>query len=326
MPLTLISGPRDAGPGEREQMLSHAARIFEEAGIADHVRIDVPGRASGDDVTGQLRESVHPVVPALQSGSLFGDRSGLLVVDTQQLQKGEAEVIAELVEAADPDQVVAVFVAEGSVPAPLSGVLRSKGDKISVNKLRERDASAWLGEAARERRIRLESGAATVLLQRFGTDVAALGRALDQLAVDGSTVSAEDVAGRFTNRPDEPLYYLSDAIAAGQEGEALRRLEDFLEHGHPLVLLSFLEGVVRRRSLAAVAPDLETYASWVKGNPKSYPVRKVWDARSRSRSEPLHRSLDALTRADLTLKTEPEVTHRITLERLTVALCRWLGK
>jgi DNA polymerase III delta subunit len=290
------------------------------------VRIDVPGRASGDDVTGQLRESVHPVVPALQSGSLFGDRSGLLVVDAHQLQKAEAQVIAELVEAVDPDQVVAVFVAEGSVPAPLSGVLRSRGDKIAVKKLRERDASAWLAEAARERHVRLESGAATVLLQRFGTDVAALARALDQLAVDGGTVSAEDVTGRFANRPDEPLYYLSDAIAAGHEGEALRRLEDFLEHGHPLVLLSFLEGVVRRRSLAAVAPDLETYASWVKGNPKSYPVRKVWDARSRSRSEPLRRSLDALTRADLTLKTAPEATHRITLERLTVALCRWLGK
>ena len=41
---------------------------------------------------GQFRESVHPVVPALHSGSLFGDRSGLLVVDAQQLQKAEAEV------------------------------------------------------------------------------------------------------------------------------------------------------------------------------------------------------------------------------------------
>ena len=223
MPLTLISGPRDAGPGEREQMLSHAARIFEEAGVSEHVRIDVPGRASGDEVTGQLRESVHPVVPALQSGSLFGDRSGLLVVDAQQLQKGEAVVIAELVEAADPDQVVAVFVAEGTVPAPLSGVLRSKGDKVAVSKLRERDASAWLAEAARERHIRLESGAATVLLQRFGTDVAALGRALDQLAVDGSAVSAEDVAGRGGPRPDAPRADQSQAIAAGPQGGAWRR-------------------------------------------------------------------------------------------------------
>jgi DNA polymerase III delta subunit len=325
MPFTLISGPRDTGPGEREQMLARAAGILEEAAVGDHVRIDVPGRASGDDVTGQFRESVHPVVPALQSGSLFGDRSGLLVVDAQQLQKAEAEVIAELVEAADPDQVVAVFVAEGSVPAPLSKVLKKRGESITVKKLRERDASTWLSEAARERHIKLESGAATVLLQRFGTDVAALGRALDQLAVDGGTITAEDVAGRFTNRPDEPLWYLSDAITAGNEGDALRRLEDFLQHGHPLVFLSFLEGVVRKQSLAAVAPDIETYASWVKSSPKQYPVRKVWEARSRSRPETLHRSLEALARADLTLKTEPEVTHRITLERLTVALCRWLG-
>jgi DNA polymerase III delta subunit len=326
MPFTLITGPRDAGPGEREQMLDRGAAILDAAGIADSVRIDVPGRASGDDVTGQFRESVHSIVPALQSGSLFGDRNGFLVVDAQQLLKAEAEVIAELVLAADAEQVVGVFVAEGAVPAPLSKVLKNVGETVTVRRLRERDASAWLIDAAKERHLRLEDGAATVLLHRFGTDVAALGRALDQLAVDGDSVTEEEVAGRFANRPDEPLYHMSDAIAAGDEGQALRRLEDFLEHGHPLVLLAFLEGEVRRRSLAAVAPDVETYASWVSQSPKAFPVTKVWNARSRSRPESLHRSLDALSRADLTLKTEPEPTHRITLERLTVALCRWLGR
>lgn len=325
MPFTVISGPRDAGPGEREQMLDRAAEILEAAGISDSVRIDVPGRASGDDVTGSFRESVQPIVPALQSGSLFGDRSGLLVVDAQQLLKAEAEIIAELVATADGEQVVAVFVAEGSIPAPLGKVLRGAAETIPVKKLRERDASAWLTTAVKERHLHLESGVATVLLHRFGTDVAALGKALDQLAVDGETVSAAEVTGRFANRPDEPLFYMSDAISSGDEGEALRRLEDFLEHGHPLGMLAFLEGEVRRRSLAAVAPDIETYASWVKGKPTAYPVTKVWNSRSRSRPESLHRSLDALSRADITLKTEPEATHRITLERLTVALCRWLG-
>jgi len=52
----------------------------------------------------------------------------------------------------------------------------------------------------------------------------------------------------------------------------------------------------------------------------------VWDQRSRTRSESLRRSLDALARADLQIKTAPEETHRVTLERLTVAMCRWLGK
>jgi DNA polymerase III delta subunit len=195
-----------------------------------------------------------------------------------------------------------------------------------VKKMRERDATRWLGEAAKERRLRIEPEAVTVLVRHFGSDVAALGQALDQLAVDGQTVTAEAVEGRYVNRPDEPMWLLADAISEGKEGEALRRLADFLEHGHPLVVLSFLEGEVRKRSLAAIAPDVDTYADWVGGSAQTYPVKKVWEQRSHTRSDSLRRSLDALARADMQIKTAPEETHRVTLERLTVAMCRWIGK
>jgi hypothetical protein len=36
--------------------------------------------------------------------------------------------------------------------------------------------------------------------------------------------------------------------------------------------------------------------------------------------------LRRLALADLQIKTAPEPTHRVTLERLTVAMCRWLGR
>lgn len=325
MPFFSILGPRDAGPGERDQMLEAAATALEESGVVDHVRVDVPGRGAGEAGDGHLREPVHLVVPALQSGSLFGGGGGVVVVDAQNLQKAEAEIIAELVASADSDHVTAVFVATGSIPSPLGKLLKERGSAISIKKLRERDASEWLGSAARERGVRIEPDAVEALLHRFGSDVAALSRALDQLAVSGSTVTADEVRDRFRNRPDEPMWYYADAVSDGDEGEALRRLEDFLEHEHPLVLLAFLDGEVRRRSLAAVAPDIETYASWVNSNPSSFPVRKVWGKRQRTSGTDLRRSLDALARADLVLKTKPEPVHRVTLERLTVALCRWLG-
>ncbi len=325
MPFLAIVGPRDAGPGEREQMLDRAAEVFAEHTGGDHVRIDVPARGSGSESDEVFRDEVRPIVPALQSGSLFGGASGVLVVDTQQLLKDEVLAIAGMLEAADTNGVAAVFVTEGTLPAPIKKVVADRGEVATVKKLRERDASEWLGAEMKKRHLRIEQDAATVLLHRFGSDVASLGRALDQLEVEGGDVTAEAVRVRFSNRPDEPMWYLSDAITAGKEGEALRRLADFLEHGHPLVLLAFLEGEVRRRSLAQSAPDVETYADWVGANPKSFPVRKVWERRHRVRPEHLSRSLNALARADLTLKTEPEPVHRVTLERLTVALCRWLA-
>ncbi len=305
-------------------MFDRADQVFAAAAIDHYERIDVPGRGADASET-QLREPLQAIVPALQSGSLFGETSGVLIVDAHNLQKPEAEVIAELVALADTQAVTAVFLSSGSIPAPLAKVLKERGETVSVKKMRERDAARWLSEAARDRQLRLEPDAATVLVRRFGSDVAALGQALDQLAVDGPTVTAEAVAGRYANRPDEPMWLLTDAIADGNEGDALRRLADFLEHGHPLVVLSFLEGEVRKRSLAAIAPDVDTYATWVGGSPQAYPVKKVWDQRSRTRSDSLRRSLEALARADLQIKTAPEETHRVTLERLTVAMCRWLG-
>lgn len=325
MAFYVIAAPRDAGPGERALMFARADEVFDEASIADHQRIDVPGRGAESSET-QLRDAVQPIVPALQSGSLFGGSNGVLMVDAQNLLKPEAEVIAELVALADNDAVTAVFLTAGSVPAPLAKVLKERGESISIKKMRERDAARWLSDEARDHNLRLEPEAVTILVRHFGSDVAALGQALDQLAVDGPTITAEAVAGRYVNRPDEPMWLLADAISEGKEGDALRRLADFLEHGHPLVVLSFLEGEVKKRSLAAIAPDVDTYAEWVGASPKAYPVRKVWDQRSRTRSVSLRRSLDALARADLQIKTAPEETHRVTLERLTVAMCRWLGK
>lgn len=326
MGFTIISGPRDAGPGEREVMFEKASDVFDRAGVTDYQRIDVPGRGASESTEGQLRESVQGIIPALQSGSLFGDVSGVFVTDAQNLLKAEAEVIAELVGAADPETVTAVFAATGAIPAPLGKTLRGVGSTESVKKYRERDAARWLAEAAAERKMKIESGAVSVLLRRFGSDVAALGQALDQLAADGARVTEADVVGRYANRPDEPMWLLADAINAGDEGQALRRLADFLEHGHPLVVLSFFEGEVRKRSLASVAPDMETYADWVGAAPGSFPVRKVWERRSSTSADSLRRSLDALARADLQVKTAPEPTHRVTLERLTVAMCRWLGR
>lgn len=238
--------------------------------------------------------------------------------------KQESDTIAELLGESDPDQASAVFVAAGTLPSAIRTALT--GEKVSIKAITERDAAQWLTDEAKARQLRIDQEARTELLHRFGSDTSAMKRALDQLAVTGQPITAADVHDRFTNRPDEPMWFLGDAIMSGDQTEALRRLADFLHHQHPLVLLSYLEGQVRNRSLAAVAPDLETFAEWSGGNPKSFPTQKVWRARTRANGDALANCVRALAKADLTLKTEPEATHRVTLERLTVAMCRWMSR
>ncbi|MDH3471820.1 MAG: hypothetical protein OEM94_10940 [Acidimicrobiia bacterium] len=325
-PFVVIAGPRDAGPGERQEMLDRAAAVLQQLEADEIVRIDVPGRGQEvSDAGSAVRPALEPLIPALQSGSLFGARTGALVVDANQLLAAEAQIIADLLQSADRDAVAVVFIASAAIPAPLGKFLKDEGESMTVRKFRERDASEWLGHAARSRGLRLNGEIVGALLQRFGSDVASLGQALDQLAGTGEEVTAELVQARFRNRPDEPMWHYSDAVASGDVPQALRRLEDFLVHGHPLQLLAFMEGDLRRRALAAAAPNIGIFADWVGSSPDAYPVKKAWRARAETTENELGRALDALSRADVLLKTTPEPTHLVSLERLTVALCRWYG-
>ncbi len=98
--IVIVAGPRQGGPGERELMFQAADEAFSRWGVADITRVDVPGRASGEETDESgIRAPIAAAIPALQSGSLFGGPTGVLLVDADQLHKAEAEVLAEVIPA-----------------------------------------------------------------------------------------------------------------------------------------------------------------------------------------------------------------------------------
>ena len=321
MSLLIVAGPSSAGPGEREQMLEIAtAHMLQHEVARDQVvRIDVPGRGAGEDGDGSLRAELEPMIPLLQSGSLFGGALGLELVDAENLQKAEVETLAQLLQGADLTAIeVALIYGGGTVP---KAIRQLGGQTISVKKMWERQASQWLGEEVQARGLTLEKGAAEAMMKRFGTDTASMGQALDQLEETSGKITAELIMDRFKNRPDEPTWHITDAIEKGDVPTALRRLSDFLVHGHPLVYLAALESDLKKRALAATAPDKETLKQWIGGSDRQ--ISRLWNQRGRVRESALRRAQDALVRADRVVKTHPEDVHRVTLERLTVAFCRW---
>jgi DNA polymerase III delta subunit len=326
MPLLFVSCPSRSGPGERREALDRARAFLVESGVptSDVVRVDVPERGSGEEGAGSLRAELESVVPMLQSGSLFGDTEGLELVDAQWLTASEAGVLAELFRQADLSTVAVAVVAEGSPPAVLTKVLKELGRSETVRKLWENTATRWLAEEVHRRDIDLDQGAVEALVQRFGTDTSSMSLALDQLVETSGAITAAVILDRFRNRPNEPIFHYTDAVAAGKVDEALRRLGDLLVHQHPLVVLAALETEVRRRSLALTAPDIDTYRELVGARPSDRWVERVWRQRGRFKDSSLRRAVDALVRADRVLKSAPEELHRVTMERLTVAMCRWL--
>lgn len=324
--LLVVSGPSNAGPGEREQMLNAANQQFMKRGMSRDqvVRIDVPGRGGGEVGPGAIRAELEPMIPLLQSGSLFGEPEGLEIVDAQNLHKVEAETLAELLEGADLVNAEVVLVCEGTLARPVATVVKERGSTFSVKKMWERQASQWLSSEIERRGLNIAGDAQKAILQRFGTDTASMGNALDQLAEVQGKITAELILDRFKNRPDEPTWQITDAISRGDVGLALRRLSDFLVHGHPLVYLAALESDLKRRSLAAAAPNEEVFREWM-GSGSDRQLARIWSMRGKVRESNLRNAQEALVRADRVIKTQPEEAHRVTLERLTVAMCRWYG-
>lgn len=328
MSLFAVSGPSSPGPGERQQMLEAARHILDTHHIepGDVVRVDVPGRGAGEEGEGVLRAELEPAVPILQSGSLFGGGQALLLVDAHLLQVAEATILAELIRHRDTEAVMVVLVAGGRLPKELAAVVKEGGETVSIAKMWERQAGKWLDDEIDKREMVLESGAAAALIQRFGTDTAAMSTALDQLREQRGKITADLILDRFRNRPEEPLFLFLDAVEEGNTGDALRRLGDFLTHGHPLQVIGALDGDLRRRALAAAAPDRETLFEWLAARSWDRRADRLWRMRGRVPESALRRAQGAILRADRVLKSEPEDTHRVTMERLTVALCRWYGR
>ncbi|MGH8946887.1 MAG: DNA polymerase III subunit delta [Acidimicrobiia bacterium] len=324
MSLLIVSGPTSPGPGEREKMLDTAVGHFAQHGVAtaEVIRIDVPGRGAGDEGDGSLRADLDPAIPVLQSGSLFGEPQGLELVDAQNLRKTELDTLLELMEGADLAQVEVAVLWAGSVPKALKDLARERGQTIEVSRMRPREAAKWLDAQIADRGLDFGSGAAQALLDHYGTDTSGMARALDQLAETGNRITVEMIHDRFKNRPDEPTWLITDAIDKGDVSTALRRLADFLVHEHPLVYLAVLESDLKKRALAAAAPDKETFVEWVGGGPP-WVLDRTWAQRGRVRESSLRSAQKALVRADRVVKSQPEEMHRVTLERLTVALCRW---
>jgi DNA polymerase III delta subunit len=256
---------------------------------------------------------------------LFGDAQGLLLVDAQNLQVGEGEVLQALVSAVDLSSVEIVFLAAGALPRALASLIKKSGSSQSITKMWERQARQWLDAEIRDRGLVFEKGAEKAVLQKFGSDTAAMGQALDQLEETSGKITKELILDRFKNRPDEPTFLITDAISKGEVGEALRRLSDFLVHGHPLVFLAAVESDLKKRALAAAAPDESTFREWLGARAGDRGPGRFWGQRGKVRESSLRRAQEALVRADRVIKSQPEEVHRVTLERLTVALCRWYG-
>ena len=265
--------PDRGGPGEREEGLETAHRHLRRTGVGGSqiIRMDVPSsrgqaapRTGTPDQHGAFRHELLEIVPLLQSSSLFGQKQGLLLVDAQNLLSGEALALSELLGAVDSSAVAVAIVAVRSLPKAVAKKVKEIGRVESMRQLWENQVHGWLDRQSKEKGLRMGYRSRAALVQRFGTDRAALRRALEQLQGENRPITARMIMERFRNRPDQPVFRIVDEILAGNTEGALRRLGDYLANarssdGRPYILLGTLESDLRLRLIASQAHDREHF-------------------------------------------------------------------
>jgi DNA polymerase III subunit delta len=169
----------------------------------------------------------------------------------------------------------------------LKGEKEVKGRDLPAVKKR---AVAWIRQTLEDDGLGIEAAAASLLADRAGSDMARLRNDLERLAlfVSGrATISLQDVQAIVGPESLQDHWALTDAIAQGRVGEALRQLALAFEAG-------------------AVAYQLLGQLRWV-AESKLPPAR-------------VPAAVEALLRTDLALKSSGG-DPRVLLERLVVDLC-----
>jgi DNA polymerase-3 subunit delta len=154
------------------------------------------------------------------------------------------------------------------------------------------DAERWVRNRVVAAGAQIEPAAARLLAERGGTDLKRLRNDVERLllyALGQKTITLGDARELAGPAALQDHWAMSNAVEAGDAASALRQLTLLLDAGiQPVMILGQLGAVVRSRFAPAA----------------------------------LRRSVDALFRTDLELKTSGGEA-RVLLERLVVELCAW---
>jgi DNA polymerase III delta subunit len=296
-PLYLLQGEDDV---EKAALAAEFAELVEEGLRAFNVeRIHAGDMTTGD----RLVDGVGSIVASVRTLPMMAPRRVVIVLQAEALlaPKRESEAASRALE-----ELEKLFKA----PEPLSAlvlVAASLDKRSRMYKLVSRhatvvecgvitdlaDAERWVRHRVAAAGAEIEPAAARLLANRAGTDVKRLRGDVDRLllyALGQKSIAVADVrevAGPAALQDD---WAMTNAIEAGEAGEALRQLALMLEAGAPAEKILGQLGWLVRSKLAAARPAQ------------------------------LKPSVEAVFRTDLDLKRSAG-DPRVLLERLVVELC-----
>jgi DNA polymerase-3 subunit delta len=174
--------------------------------------------------------------------------------------------------------------------------------------------AAFVRAEAKRSGLRLERGAAELLVEAVGSDLLMLRHELEKAALFAGErpVTADDVRATASVVAEEPVWDLTDAIGEGRGGDALRVLRRMRSQGAPPPVL-----------LGALATHFRKLARTRAGEPPPghpFAVRKLESQARRYTPGRLVACLRAIHEVDEVLKGAGAMPEELALERLVIGL------
>lgn len=176
--------------------------------------------------------------------------------------------------------------------------------ELKCGALSEQDATQLLHDEARERGVRLDPRAASVLVERLGTGRAELLAGLDRAAAHAgeAAITLADVESVAVDVREVDIFALTDAIGRQDHRRALALLATVFRNGErdagaAMRIFSMLVWQMRRLCVAKFAANPQQA---IGGKP--FAVRKLQEQARGFRAEQLQRAYAGLARMDADLK------------------------
>lgn len=305
-PIYLLTGP--------EELLVRRA--------ADRILGELRAESGDLDLT-DLRASElgEDGLPDLRTGSLFGTPRAVLVREAQELSAAVSGALLAAVEGSPPEATVILLATGTGRIQKLARRVKALGGRVDVAPPPDWKTAEWerlINDEFRYRGRTADRTAVAAILERAGTDVAAIAEKVAQVAATAAagTVTGEHVEAVVVGHGNRGSFAVADAMCDRRPGEALTLLRGVLESGDdPVMVLGAL--AYRLRSIVAVAGNLDNDATGLR---LSQGQRRHLD-RARRNFGPgeLTRAYQTLAAADVEIKSG-DLPPAFVLERAVVAV------
>lgn len=270
---------------------------------------------AGESETGEI-------ITRLDTLPFFGDRRVVVVKRLDALAVEGARAMEEYLSRGVPP-TVAIFTASAlDRRTRLYKVFQQHGRVHPCDPLRERDAPAWVTQAAKRAGKRMAPQAAAALVAAAGVGLRVLQLEVQKLAAyagDRAEITVEDVRAMASRLSETKFWDLTDALGERRTGGAIQALERLLESEHPLSVLATIGGHFRwlARVSALRARDAAGVATALGLHP--YRAGKLFDQARRFRSQDFPGIFALLEEADRAVKSTG--APLLALETLVLRLC-----